>query len=239
VAVAVRAYAEETNRQSRERRAQAETSRRTLVKIEKGIKGILDAIEDGMYQPAMKARMSELEQQKAEIEKLLAEAPAEMPDVHPNIAEHYRAKVIRLAETLAEPESNGEARDDIRSLIGEVVVTPGEKRGESHATLRGELMAILDLAAGRRSPKLEVITNALAGPRFEPTAVSKTVCGECSDPEVSKSLILPQKFPVLRNVFPVNSSREFVQNRLQHRGFLTDTSLSKPQKCKIRCKIPC
>ena len=161
----MRAYAEETNRQSRERRAQAETSRRTLVKIEKGIKGILDAIEDGMYQPAMKARMSELEQQKAEIEKLLAEAPAEMPDVHPNIAEHYRAKVIRLAETLAEPESNGEARDDIRSLIGEVVVTPGEKRGESHATLRGELMAILDLAAGRRSPKLEVITNALADPR--------------------------------------------------------------------------
>jgi len=82
-------------------------------KIERGIKGILDAIKDGLYQPAMKARMSELEQQKAEIEKRLAEAPADMPDVHPNIAEHYRAKVIRLAETLAEPESNGEAREDI------------------------------------------------------------------------------------------------------------------------------
>jgi hypothetical protein len=114
----------------------------------------------------MKARMSELEQQKAEIEKRLAEAPADMTDVHPNIAEHYRAKVIRLAETLAEPEANGEAREDIRSLIGEVVITPGEKRGESHATLRGELMAILDLAAGRRrSPKTEVITNTLACPR--------------------------------------------------------------------------
>ena len=89
--------------------------------------------------------------------------------MHPNIAEHYRAKVIRLAETLAEPESNGETREDIRSLIGEVVITPGEKRGESHATLRGELMAILDLAAGRRiSPKTEVITKALASPGFEP-----------------------------------------------------------------------
>jgi site-specific DNA recombinase len=77
-----------------------------------------------MYQPAMKARMSELEQQKAEIEARLSEAPADVPDVHPNIAEHYRAKVIRLAETLAEPESNGEAREDIRSLIGEVVITP-------------------------------------------------------------------------------------------------------------------
>ncbi len=166
VAVAVRAYAEETNRQNHERRAQAEISRRALEKIERGIKGILDAIEDGMYQPAMKARMSELEQQKAEIEKRLAEAPADMPDVHPNIAEHYRAKVIRLAETLAEPEADGEAREDIRSLVGEVVITPGEKRGKSHAVLRGELTAILDLAAGRRRPpKPEVITKALACPR--------------------------------------------------------------------------
>jgi site-specific DNA recombinase len=187
VAVAVRAYAEETNRQGRERRAQAETSRRTLEKIERGIKGILDAIEDGMYQPAMKARMSELAQQKAETEARLAEAPADLPDVHPNIAEHYRVKVIRLAETLAEPESNGEAREDIRSLVGEVVITPGDKRGESHAILRGELMAVLDLAASRRkSPKPEVITNALAGPRFEPTARSPTTLAQ-------PSVLLPEE----------------------------------------------
>ncbi len=94
--------------------------------------------------------MGELERQKAEIEKRLAEAPPDIQDVHPNMAEHYRTKVIRLAETLTEPESNGEAREDIRSLVGGLVITPGDKRGESHAILRGELMAILDLAAGRR-----------------------------------------------------------------------------------------
>jgi site-specific DNA recombinase len=172
VAVAVRAYAEETNRHNHERRAQAEASRRALEKIERSIKGIMDAIEDGMYQPAMKARMGELAQQKAEIETRLAEAPADLPDVHPNIAEHYRAKVIRLAETLEEPESNGEAREDIRSLIGEVVITPGDKRGESNAILRGELMAILDLATGRRkSARPEVITNALAPPRNQAFAI--------------------------------------------------------------------
>jgi site-specific DNA recombinase len=175
VAVAVRAYAEETNRHNHERRAQAEASRRALEKIERSIKGIMDAIEDGMYQPAMKARMGELAQQKAEIETRLAEAPADLPDVHPNIAEHYRAKVIRLAETLEEPESNGEAREDIRSLIGEVVITPGDKRGESNAILRGELMAILDLATGRRkSARPEVITNALAPPRNQ--IQIKTAC---------------------------------------------------------------
>jgi site-specific DNA recombinase len=166
VAAAVRAYAEETNRQNHERRAQGEADRRALEKIDRGIKGIMDAIEDGMYQPTMKVRMAELQQQRAQIEARVAEAPADLPDVHPNIAEHYRAKVIRLAETLAEPESGGEAREDIRSLVGEVVITPGDKRGESHAILRGELMAILDLATGRRrSPRPEVITNALASPR--------------------------------------------------------------------------
>jgi hypothetical protein len=106
----------------------------------------------------------------AEIEGRLAQGPANLPDLHPNIAEHYRAKVIRLAETLAEPESNGEAREDIRSLVGEVVITPGDKRGESHAILRGELVAILDFAAGRRRPpRPEVITNVLACPGFQPT----------------------------------------------------------------------
>jgi site-specific DNA recombinase len=39
VAVAVRAYAEETNRRGRERRAEAETSRRALEKIERALKG--------------------------------------------------------------------------------------------------------------------------------------------------------------------------------------------------------
>src|SRR5712664_2132490 len=109
VAVAVRAYAEETNRQNHERREQVEADRRSREKINRGIKGILDAIEDGMYQPAMKVRMSELERQKAEIQKRLEDAPVDPPDIHPNIAELYRAKVIHLAETLAEPESNGEA----------------------------------------------------------------------------------------------------------------------------------
>ncbi len=123
----MRAYAEQTNRQNRERRAQVEADCRSLEKIERGIKGIMDVIEDDMYQPAMKARMEELALQKAEINARLAEAPADLPDIHPNIAEHYRAKVIGLAETLIEPESNGEAREDIRSLVGEVVITPGEK----------------------------------------------------------------------------------------------------------------
>lgn len=64
---------------------------------------------------------------------LSSQATAEAPDVHPNVAEVYRTKVVRLAETLAEPNSNGKAREDTRSLVGEVVITPGEQHGSTQS----------------------------------------------------------------------------------------------------------
>jgi len=166
VASAVRAFAEELNRQNHERRAQAEIDNRALAKIERGIAGMIAAIEDGLYQPSMKARMEDMERQKAEILARLAEAPEDVPDVHPNIAEIYRARVMHLAEALADPELQMEAAEDIRSLVGEVVLTPGDKRGDMRAVLRGELVGILDMATEfRRHRRPDVITKGLASPR--------------------------------------------------------------------------
>jgi hypothetical protein len=115
----------------------------------------------------MKARMTELEQQKVEKSARLAADTPQLPDVNPNIAEIYRRKVANLIVTLTDPQTNQEAATALRSLIGDIVLTPGEKRGEVHATLRGELMSILDFAAGRNTPGTSisrVITNAAAGP---------------------------------------------------------------------------
>jgi site-specific DNA recombinase len=168
VTEAVRAYHQEMNLQNHERRAQTDADRHALPKIERAMMGIMTAIEDGMYQPAMKARMTELERQKAEIQTRLRDAPADLPDVNPNVAEIYRRKVARLADALADSQAGQEAAVAIRSLIGDVALIPGEQRGEVHATLRGELMAILDLATGRQGPggiASRVITNALASPR--------------------------------------------------------------------------
>ncbi|MCP3420150.1 recombinase family protein, partial [Bradyrhizobium brasilense] len=55
VAEAVRAYAAEMNRLNHDRRARAETDHRALKKIERAVAGIMAAIEDGLYQPSMKA----------------------------------------------------------------------------------------------------------------------------------------------------------------------------------------
>ena len=168
VAEAVRAYHDELNRHNRERRAQTSADRPALAKVERAIASIIAAIEDGMYQPTMKVRMTELEQQKAEIAARLAIDEPQLLDVNPNIAEVYRRKVEHLSVALADPQANREAATAIRSLIGEIVLMPGAKRGQVHATLRGELMSILDFAAGRNTPATAVartITNAVARPR--------------------------------------------------------------------------
>jgi site-specific DNA recombinase len=172
VAEAVRAYHSEMNRLNQERRALSQADRQALAKIERAIASMITAIEDGLYQPAMKARMGELEQQKAEIVARLSVDEPQLPDVNPNIAEIYRRKVARLTDALSDPQTNQEAAMALRSLIGDIVLTPGTTRGEVHATLRGELMSILDFAAGRNTPRTSVprvITNAVASPRFEPT----------------------------------------------------------------------
>ena len=92
--------------------------------------------------------------------------PGDFADIRPNIAEIYKPKVVDLTEALADPELHSEAADAIRSLVGEVVLTPGEKRGAMQAVLRGELMGILDFVSERRShPRPEVITKGVARPR--------------------------------------------------------------------------
>jgi site-specific DNA recombinase len=97
----------------------------------------------------MKARMEELERRKAEIAERMMQAPADLPDVHPNVANIYRAKVATFTEVLNDPDGGTAAADAIRSRIGDVVLGPGPKRGRVEAELRGELMGILESTDGQ------------------------------------------------------------------------------------------
>src|SRR3546814_957929 len=91
---------------------QADSDTHALAKIDKAVAGIMAAIEDGLYQPSMKARMAELEREKAEITARLAEAPVGIPYVHPGIAEIYKRKVAKLTETLEDPQARPDARSE-------------------------------------------------------------------------------------------------------------------------------
>lgn len=78
---AMRAYAEETNRLNRERRSKGDSWKAELVKVEKQIAQIVEAIADGMYHPSMKEKMTGLEARREELTGLLADAPADTPDI--------------------------------------------------------------------------------------------------------------------------------------------------------------
>jgi site-specific DNA recombinase len=150
-AEAMRAYAEETNRLNRERRAGSETDRKALADVEKKLKEIVTVIEDGGYSRPLMTRLRELEAKQDELAERLSRAPVDIPDIHPNVAGIYRRKVERLAEALQHPQERDEAAEAIRALIDHITLTPGPKRGEIAATLYGDLGTILEWVAQKQT----------------------------------------------------------------------------------------
>jgi uncharacterized protein YicC (UPF0701 family) len=86
---------------------------------------MIAAIEEGLYQPSMKARMEELERLKADLTARLAAAPADVPDILPNVSGVYRKKVQRLTTALNNPEDRSEAAEAIRGLVEKITLRPG------------------------------------------------------------------------------------------------------------------
>jgi DNA invertase Pin-like site-specific DNA recombinase len=141
---AMRAYAEETNRLNRERRSSGDAWKAELVKIEKQIRGIIEAIKAGLFHESMKAEMDTLEARKAELTELLADAPEDTPDILPSASAIYAKKVSALTKGLNRKEERREAAETLRGLIEKISLTPGHERGEIYATLHGELGRILN-----------------------------------------------------------------------------------------------
>ncbi len=144
---AIRAYAEETNRLNRERRASGAGNRKEPAEVEKEIAAMIAAIEDGGSVRGMSDRLRELEARPDALAERLAAALADLPDIHPNMAGIYRRNVARLADVLKHPEDRDEAATAIRGFIERIVLSPGEKWGEVHATLRGDLGKIPEWTA--------------------------------------------------------------------------------------------
>jgi site-specific DNA recombinase len=178
---AMRAYAEETNRLNRERRSSGDAWKAELVKVEKQIRGIIEAIKAGMFHESMKAEMDTLEARKTELNTLLADAPEDTPDILPSASAIYAKKVSALTKALNRKEERQEAAETLRGLIEKISLTPGPERGEIYATLHGELGTILNWterqaigkaakttkpAAGATGLSLSVV----AGAGFEPAA---------------------------------------------------------------------
>jgi len=143
-AEAMRAYAQETNRLNRERRATVEASRKELAETTKAVAEIVRVIEQGGWHRALSERLTELEAKQDSLTARLSDVPQDVPDLHPGIAETFRHRIERLTEALDHPEDAGEAAEAIREVIDRIVITPGPTRKDTSITLQGELGTILD-----------------------------------------------------------------------------------------------
>jgi hypothetical protein len=143
-AEAMRAYTQETNRLNRERRHTADATRRELAEIAKAIAEIVRVIEQGGWHRALSDRLTELEARQDGLSARMSDAPQDVPDMHPGIAEAYRRRMERLTAALAHPDDAAEAAEAIREIIDRIVITPGPTRRDLSVTLQGELGAILD-----------------------------------------------------------------------------------------------
>ena len=83
-------FTREVNRLRMEGSASLEANRAELPKVARQIRGIINAIKDGLYQPSIKAEMERLEERKSKLELLLKEAEIPLPLLHPSLAEIYR-----------------------------------------------------------------------------------------------------------------------------------------------------
>jgi site-specific DNA recombinase len=147
VAEFTRAYQEEVNRLTKEASGRAAEVGAKLAAVQRKIDGIMRAIEDGLYQPSMKVRLTELEAEKAAFISFRDTSPT-VPNVsvHPNLAAVYRKKVEELENLLEDAEHRNEAMELIRSLIDKIVLTPKEGGGMD-ALLHGDLARILALCS--------------------------------------------------------------------------------------------
>ena len=178
---AMRAYAEETNRLNRERRSSGDAWKAELVRIEKQIRSIIEAIKAGMFHESMKAEMDTLEARKTELNTLLADSPEDTPDILPSTSAIYAKKVSALTMALNRKEERQEAAETLRGLIEKISLTPGPERGEIYATLHGELGTILNWTERQSVGKSTKTKNpaayatglslsVVAGAGFEPAA---------------------------------------------------------------------
>lgn len=112
--------------------AERAKARRDVAQIDKKIKGIMAAIEDGLYQPSMKDRMDQLEREKLTVTRFLETTP-EPPALrlHPSLSDLYRSKIGKLSESLNEPGLKREATEVLRGLISEVRMEICAKVGDA------------------------------------------------------------------------------------------------------------
>ncbi len=162
VAEFIKGIQEELDEQRRAKKADEAQRSRKLAEVERKIAGLMRAIEDGLYEPSMKARLKALQQEKSSLSSAADEkAETDLKILsHPNLPDLYRRKVEQLELILDGPDRT-QAMDLIRSMIERVVLHPRNEGKGLNAELYGDLANILSACAGAQ--KKDALEQGLTG----------------------------------------------------------------------------
>lgn len=171
------AFRAEVERLRRHRHERGAEHRKELEKVERGIERCLAFIVEGDGDASsVRRKLEELEGRKRLLERELTDvSPAPTIELHPNIAELYRRKVINLQNLLSDETTRPRAMETIRSMIERIEVAKGAERGRPSVVLVGALAAILDYVVGSTQQKAAAVGSGfcrvlmVAGARFELT----------------------------------------------------------------------
>ena len=127
-------------RGTRERQVQKD-----LTRVNTGIKRCLTFITEGDGDPGLvRDELRSLEARKRDLEQTLAANHEEQTvELHPNMADLYRKKVMELQSLLNDDTSRPQAMELICSMIERIEVHIGEERGKPNVILVGALAQIL------------------------------------------------------------------------------------------------
>ncbi len=150
-AVFVREYTSEINRLRAEASASHTQSRQRLDDIDRRVANIVEAIAAGRSGTALLDKLEALESEMAELEANQSRPAPEPVRLHPNIAEHYVAKVNDLRNYLNQEDARIEATQILRSLVDEIRLHPID--GKLQIELIGDLAALLGFADHGKNAK--------------------------------------------------------------------------------------
>jgi site-specific DNA recombinase len=165
-------FTREMNRLRMEGQASIDTAEADIKRIDRELDTLLNLILKGGAADKINEKMVALEKRKKSLETVLTEAEAPPPQLHPNMAHHYRKQVAELHVALQEDSEAKRmaAADIIRSLIKEIILTPAED--ELKIDVRGDLAGILAISLKTKTPATRAGESQLklvAGARFELT----------------------------------------------------------------------
>lgn len=160
VAAATAAYIAERKRLAAGEADARRRIERKLQEVDRGLRRLVTAIEEGAAAASVAKRLHELEGEKAALEDQLAATPAApaAPAIvaHPGLAEAYRRMVEDLQAALAVDDvaAVAEARAALRAPIDKLVIYPGAFQGfgrpaEFKVEIVGDLAQMLRLASGQ------------------------------------------------------------------------------------------